>query len=64
MYTCDECFVLLEGWERVYSWSELGGELYICADCFDALFLDMGREERASLIGSESMTVQQLKSSQ
>ena len=46
---CGECRLPFEEGEEMFSWE---GEL-VCADCFDALFSELGRYERARLVGSE-----------
>ena len=45
---CGECRLPFEAGEEMFSWE---GE-YVCADCFDALFSELDRYDRASLIGS------------
>lgn len=45
---CSQCRLMFEAGEEMFSWE---GEL-VCADCFDALFSELDRYDRASLIGS------------
>ena len=45
---CGECRLPFVTDEEMFSWE--GG--YVCADCFDALFSELDRYERARLIGS------------
>ncbi len=46
---CGECRLPFEDGEEIFSWE---GEL-VCAECFDALFSELGLHERAFLVGSE-----------
>ena len=46
--SCMECRVTFEIDEEMFSW-ENG---WVCAECFDALFSELDRYERAQLIGS------------
>lgn len=58
---CDECGAAFEPWDEIYTW-ELGGgasEL-VCEDCFDGLFGELSRRERAELIGSRVTTAEEL----
>ena len=45
---CSQCRLMFEAGEEMFSWE---GEL-VCADCFDALFSELDRYDRARLIGS------------
>lgn len=45
---CRECRAPFYNGEEVFTW-ELG---CVCADCFDALFDELNRRDRARLIGS------------
>lgn len=45
---CGQCRLQFEDDEELFSWE---GE-YVCADCFDALFSELDRYDRARLIGS------------
>lgn len=57
---CCECGAVFTAWEEIFSWSEGDGNEYVCCDCFDALFNELTRHERAALIGSEIHTVETL----
>jgi hypothetical protein len=39
---------MFENGDEIFSWE---GE-YVCSDCFDALFSELDRYERAGLVGS------------
>lgn len=54
---CAECDVEFEPWEEAFSW-ESG---YVCSDCFDRLFGELSRRERAELIGSEVLLPEDIK---
>lgn len=45
---CAQCRLMFENGEDMFSWE---GE-YVCSDCFDALFSELDRYERAGLVGS------------
>ncbi len=45
---CGECRLPFENGDEMFSWEN---EL-VCADCFDALFSELDRYDRARLIGS------------
>ena len=45
---CGQCRLSFEDGEEIFSWE---GE-YVCADCFDALFSELDRYDRARLVGS------------
>jgi hypothetical protein len=50
-----------EPWDEIFTW-ELGRgrtEL-VCEDCFDGLFGELSRRERAELIGSRVTTAEEL----
>ena len=47
---------MFENGDEIFSWE---GE-YVCSDCFDALFDELPRPERARLIGSEVTTPEEL----
>lgn len=59
-YRCGECGALIEPWQEMYSWTEGKGSEFVCCDCFDALFDELTRPERAQLIGSEVTTPEEL----
>ena len=44
----------------MYSWTEGKCSEFVCSDCFDALFDELTRFERAALIGSEITTPEEL----
>lgn len=46
---CAECGADFEDGEEIYSWDEG----FVCCDCFDSLFDDLSRSERAELLGCE-----------
>lgn len=50
---CAECGAVFSPWEEMYSWDKGMREEYVCEACFDALFDELSRHERAELIGSE-----------
>lgn len=45
---CGQCRLRFEDGEELFSWE---GE-FVCTDCFDALFSELDRYDRARLIGS------------
>lgn len=45
---CNECRAQFEDDEDMYMWD--GG--FVCSDCFDVLFDELSRGEKAALIGS------------
>ena len=45
---CAQCRLMFENGDEIFSWD---GE-YVCSDCFDALFSELDRYERAGLVGS------------
>lgn len=45
---CGQCRLGFEDGEEMFSWENE----YVCADCFDALFSELDRCDRARLIGS------------
>ena len=45
---CGQCRLMFEDGEEMVSWED---EL-VCADCFDILFSELDRYDRARLIGS------------
>jgi hypothetical protein len=58
---CEECGAPFEPWDEIFTW-ELGRgrtEL-VCEDCFDGLFGELSRRERAELIGSRVTTAEEL----
>lgn len=57
---CSECGAVFNPWEEIFSWSDGGTDEYVCSDCFDALFDELTRYERAALIGSEIKTAETL----
>lgn len=59
-YRCGECGALIETWQEMYSWTEGKCSEFVCSDCFDALFDELTRHERARLIGSEVTTPEEL----
>ncbi len=59
-YRCGECGSLIEPWQEMYSWTEGKCSKFVCSDCFDALFDELTRFERAALIGSEITTPEEL----
>lgn len=50
---CEECGAVFLPWEEMYSWTEGKVSFFVCGSCFDALFDELTRVERAALIGSE-----------
>ena len=57
---CSECGAVFNPWEEIFSWADGGEGEYVCCDCFDALFDELTRHERAALIGSEIKTAEML----
>ncbi len=57
---CEECGAAFEPWQEMYSWTEGYRSVFVCSDCFDALFDELTRPERAALIGSEVLTPEAL----
>ena len=57
---CSECGAAFLPWEDIYTWSEGNRNAYVCSDCFDALFDELTRHERAALIGSEVLSADML----
>ena len=51
-----QCRLMFENGDEIFSWE---GE-YVCSDCFDALFDELTRPERAQLRGSEVTTPEEL----
>lgn len=46
---CGECAALFEEGEEIFLWKEL----YVCGECFDALFDTLSRFEKALMCGCE-----------
>ena len=57
---CAECSAVFEPWDEIYFWHDQTGEGLICQDCFDGLFEELTRGERAQLVGSAVTTAQEL----
>ena len=55
---CSECGALFSPWDEMYSWYDGRESEYVCGDCFDALFNELNRYERAALIGSEIISAE------
>ncbi len=45
---CGQCRLMFEDGEEMFLWEDG----LVCADCFDALFSELDRYDRARLIGS------------
>ena len=50
---CSECRAEFGPQDEIYSWTDGKSSFYVCCDCFDALFNELSRYEKAALIGSE-----------
>ena len=57
---CAECGAQFEPWDEIYTWDAGRGTELICEDCFDALFGQLDRHERAGLIGARVITAEEL----
>ena len=50
---CHECGAEFTPGDEIYSWTDGKSSFYVCCDCFDTLFNELSRYEKAALIGSE-----------
>lgn len=53
---CSECHEKIGIWDEKYSWCYGRHTGIVCGDCFDRLFDEMSRYEKAMLVGSEVYT--------
>ena len=49
---CDECGTELMYLDEMYTWTDGRRTSLICGDCFDRMFDELSRYEKAALIGS------------
>lgn len=57
---CAECLCECQPWDELFSWDYGKHEEFVCEDCFDNLFNELSRHEKASLIGSEVCTAEEI----
>lgn len=56
---CQECGAVFEPWDDIFTWDFGGRTELICEDCFDGLFDELSRHEKAEIIGSRVMTAEE-----
>jgi len=52
-YRCYDCGAVFEPWEEMFTWPFGKERAFLCCDCFDSMFSELGLYEKAALIGSE-----------
>lgn len=57
---CNECGARCTADEEMFSWDYGKYTGLVCEDCFDAMFDELTRNEKAHLIGSEVRTVEEI----
>lgn len=57
---CAECGAEFLPWDEIYFRHDGAGEGLICEDCFDGIFEQLSRRERAELVGSAVLTAEEL----